>query len=121
MTNKTEAAAHAASQQWKAFFNAGDAAGCASCYEENAIMVAQPFGTFVGREAIEGFWQNLIDDGFADVTYVNPTFAECDDTSAVLSSEWTMNKAHGVITRELWVMQQDGSMKLREDNFEAHG
>ena len=30
-----------------------------------------------------------------------------------------MNKAHGVIHRELWVLQEDGSAKLREDNFEA--
>lgn len=42
-----------------------------------------------------------------------------DETSALLTSDWKMNKANGVIYKELWVMQEDGSAKLREDDFEA--
>ena len=30
-----------------------------------------------------------------------------------------MNKAQGVIHKELWVLQSDGTAKLREDDFEA--
>jgi hypothetical protein len=30
-----------------------------------------------------------------------------------------MNKASGVIHKEMWVLQQDGSVKLSEDHFEA--
>lgn len=120
MSSEIEEAAKAASESWKGFFNAGDAAGCASCYEQDATMVASPFGTFVGRAAIQAFWQKIIDDGYADVSYTDPTFAEIDGNSVVLASGWTMNKARGIITRELWVMQDDGTMKLREDHFEAH-
>jgi len=82
-------------------------------------MVATPFGTFVGRAEIEAFWSDLIDGGFADVQYVDPKIAVIDDRSALLKSKWTMNKAHGVITRELWVVQADGTALLREDHFEA--
>ena len=32
-----------------------------------------------------------------------------------------MNKASGVIHKELWVIQEDGSAKLREDHFEVTG
>jgi len=32
-----------------------------------------------------------------------------------------MNKAGGVIHKELWVLQEDGNAKLREDDFEAMG
>ncbi len=32
-----------------------------------------------------------------------------------------MNKASGVIHKELWVLQPDGTAKLREDYFEATG
>jgi hypothetical protein len=32
-----------------------------------------------------------------------------------------MNKASGVIHKELWVLQEDGAAKLREDDFEATG
>ena len=43
-------------------------------YEESAVMNARPFGTFTGTEEILAFWQKLIDDGFADVEYIEPTF-----------------------------------------------
>ena len=65
--------------------------------------------------------QKLIDDGFSDVDYINPEIEVIDASSAVLSSGWQMNKAQGVITKELWVLQHDGSAKLRVDEFEAQG
>ena len=129
MKTSAKDAALKASADWKAYFNAGDAAGCASCYEEDAIMVAKPFGTFKGRAEIEAFWTNLITDGFTDVEYINPNIEPLDDKSAVLTSKWKMNKAHGVITREVWVLQsvlpeagnQAVTALLREDHFEALG
>ena len=32
-----------------------------------------------------------------------------------------MNKAQGIITKELWVLQEDGTAKLRLDLFEVLG
>lgn len=110
-----------ASKKWKTAFNQGDADGCASQYESDAVMVAKPFGTFTGTKEITAFWQKLIDDGFSDVDYINPDIEVIDASSAVLSSGWQMNKAQGVITKELWVLQHDGSAKLRVDEFEAQG
>lgn len=121
MSNDVIEVVNAASEKWKASFNAGDAAGCASCYEEDATMVAAPFGTFVGRAQIEAFWTKLIADGFAEVEYIDRKTEAIDDKSAVLSAGWRMNKARGVITRELWVIQENGEALLREDHFEAQG
>lgn len=112
-------AVNEASARWKAAFNRGDYVGCAAQYEVDAVMNAMPFGQFVGREAIQGFWQQLIADGFSGVDYVEPSIEVLDDNSAVLKSGWKMNKAAGVITNELWVLQNDGTAKLREDDFEA--
>lgn len=112
-------AASAASAAWKSAFNSGDAAGCAAQYEETAVMHARPFGTFTGTAEIQGFWQKLIEDGFANVEYLEPTIQVVDETSAVLTAGWQMNKARGVIHKELWVLQADGTAKLREDDFEA--
>jgi len=114
-------AVKAASSEWKSAFNAGNAAGCANQYEENASMRAEPFGTFAGREEIEGFWQNLINEGYSDVDYIDPEIEVIDSSSAILKSGWKMNKAAGVIHKELWVLQPDGTAKLREDYFEAKG
>ncbi|MDV3352988.1 isochorismatase [Leptothoe sp. LEGE 181152] len=114
-------AVNEASSRWKMAFNTGDAAGCTAQYEASAIMQAIPFGTFTGHAEIQAFWQQLIDDGFSDVEYIEPKIEVLDATTAVLSSKWKMNKAHGVIHKELWVLQADGTAKLKEDRFEAQG
>lgn len=121
MTKAMIEATQTASARWQASFNRADAAGCAACYEEDAVMVAKPFGTYRGRKAIQAFWQDLFDKGFAEVAYVEPKLTAQEDGTVLLASKWTMNKAHGVITRELWAPQSDGSMRLREDHFEALG
>ncbi len=109
------------SNRWQSAFNLGDAAGCAACYEETATMNAKPFGSFSGRADIEAFWGNIMADGFSDVAYIEPKIEVIDDKSAILSATWRMNKAHGVITKELWVLQDDGVVLLREDDFEVLG
>lgn len=110
-----------ASEQWKSAFNSGSAAGCAAQYEKEAVMHARPFGTFTGTDEITAFWQKLIDDGFSDVDYIDPKIEIVDAATAILTSGWKMNKASGVIHKELWVLQEDGSARLREDDFEATG
>ncbi|MGB1238824.1 MAG: YybH family protein [Pseudomonadales bacterium] len=119
MSDTLLAAVQQASQTWKNAFNSGDAAGCAAQYESDAVMHARPFGTFTGTAEITAFWQQLIDGGYSDVEYIEPKLEVVDEQSVLLSSGWKMNKAAGVIHRELWVLQSDGSAKLREDDFEA--
>lgn len=110
-----------ASAEWVKSFNAGDAMGCTAHYETDAIMHARPFGTFTGSAEILAFWENLIDGGFSGVEYVDPQIEVVDENSAILTSAWKMNKAAGVVHKELWVLQADGSAKLRYDDFEAQG
>lgn len=119
--NDIESEVIKASEKWKAAFNSGNAAACAACYEEDAIMVATPFGTYKGRAEIEAFWSRLIADGFTDVEYLAPRLETIDESIVVLSSGWRMNKAAGTITKELWARQADGHVLLREDHFEADG
>ncbi|MDM3869974.1 nuclear transport factor 2 family protein [Porticoccus sp. W117] len=115
------AAVSAASERWKNAFNSGDGAGCAAQYEADAVMHARPFGTFTGTKQIQAFWDNLISQGFSDVEYVEPKMEVVDANSVLLTSGWKMNNASGVIHKELWVLQTDGTAKLREDDFEAQG
>ena len=118
-TEKVIAAVYVASEKWKMAFNAGDASGCAAQYEETAVMHARPFGTCTGSSEIRKFWQRLINEGFSGVEYIEPNLEVIDESSAVLTAKWKMNKAQGVIHKELWVLQEDGSAKLREDDFEV--
>ena len=109
------------SEAWATAFNRQDAKGCAEQYAEDCVMVAKPFGQFKGRGEIEALWQNIIDQGFNDVNYVEPEWEKVDDKSYILTSKWTMNKAYGVVHRELWTLQEDGTAKLTYDEFEVQG
>ena len=82
-------------------------------------MQARPFGTFRGREEILGFWTQLIGDGARDVEYIDPALDVIDERTVLLQSGWKMNVAQGVIHKEIWVLQNDGTALLREDVFEA--
>ncbi len=108
-----------ASEQWQAAFNTGNACACAALYEPQAVMHAKPFGTYSGTDEIRSFWQHLIVAGYTNIQYIEPNIDIIDSHSAVLSSQWSMNKAAGEIYKELWVLQSDGTAKLREDEFEA--
>ena len=112
-------AARQASENWKLAFNSGNAFGCADNYEADAVLQARPIGTFSGKAEIQKFWQTLIDDGFKEVEYIDTKLEIIDPTQAILTAGWKMNKAGGIIHKELWVLQNDGTAKLREDYFEV--
>ncbi len=114
-----EEAVQQASQEWQDAFNDGDANTCAEFYEDDAIMQAVPFGIYCDRETICVFWRQLIDEGYRELTYLNTYIKVINEQQAVLTANWCMNKASGVIHKEMWVLQQDGSVKLSEDHFEA--
>lgn len=121
MRNDILAACQQGIENWKQAFNHQNAAGCAAQYTEKAVMTAKPFGTFVGREAIREFWQQIIDQGFTDVSYRNTTWEMKDHNAYILRSEWSMNKAWGVVHEEIWVVQPDGQALLESDEFEVLG
>src|SRR5579862_7420116 len=43
--------------------NAGDAAGIAALYEEEAVMAYPPGGQTVGRDAIRALWEKVLANG----------------------------------------------------------
>lgn len=106
---------------WQTAFNHQDAKGCAEQYMENCVMDARPFGRFEGRQAIQAFWQGIIDQGFCDVAYTDVNWEPCGENGYILTSKWTMNKAFGVVHKELWVVESDGHARLASDDFEVQG
>ena len=64
-------------------------------------MRAVPLSTFIGKSAIEEFWQQLIDDGLSDLRYIDLRIIFVDKDSAILTANLNMNKAGGLVYREL--------------------
>ncbi|EJY0883945.1 nuclear transport factor 2 family protein [Vibrio cholerae] len=108
-------------EAWQNAFNQQDAQGCAEQYATNAIMYARPFGQFEGREAIQAFWQNIMDQGFAQVEYHDVQWQAAGENGYILTAKWQMNKAFGAIHREHWVVEADGKARLASDDFEVLG
>lgn len=117
--DEVRAAVLTASNKWKEAFNSGDASKCAALYETNAVMNAEPLGIFIGRVQIQTFWKIMVKSGYKDLVHLDPKVEVIGEKSAILSCDWTMNKAWGVINSELWVIQSDGSVRLREGHFEV--
>jgi pimeloyl-ACP methyl ester carboxylesterase len=107
------------SNTWKDGFNSGNAKQCANVYSADATMDAKPFGIYKGAKEIEAFWDQLIKNGFKNVEYINFSIEILDQKRALIKSNWKMNKAQGVITKELFEIQSNGNAKLIADYFEA--
>ncbi|MES1903501.1 MAG: hypothetical protein MHPSP_003350 [Paramarteilia canceri] len=110
-----------ASLRWQEAFNRGDAQECANQYDEDAIMHPYPFELMHGKENIKQFWQKLIDQGHKNVEYKKSHYHPIDGRKCYLFSEWTMNKAKGLIMKEVWIANEDRtSAKLSEDYFAVY-
>ena len=109
----------AASQRWIANFNAGDVDSCVAAYTSHAIMHATPMGTFTGSQEIAGFWRPFMNSGATGLVYRNIDLQVVDDSTVLLSADWSMNVGRGIITMEKWVKQEDGQWRLEQDDFEV--
>lgn len=107
-----------ASQQWIASFNRGDADACVGAYTPDAVIQAKPLGIFRGRSTIEDFWRPFMASGAKDLVYHNINVEVVDESTVLLSAEWSMNVGRGIITKEKWSKQQDEVWRLEEDHFE---
>lgn len=121
MNTNTLEACQQGIEAWKTAFNQQNAEGCAAQYTEDCTMIAKPIGEFKGREAIRACWQNIIDQGFSGVEYSDVLWTKEGEDGYLLTSSWTMNKAFGVVHKEHWKLQADGTAKLVYDEFEIQG
>lgn len=107
-----------ASKNWIENFNKGNTEYISNAYTEDAIMVANPFGTFKGQKAIGEFWVPFINSGATNLVYTNTKVNVINQSKAVISSDWSMNVGKGIITNETWI-KINGVWKLQTDHFEV--
>ena len=107
------------SRRWIASFNRGDINACARGYAKDAELCAKPIGTIQGRDQVEAFWRDFVNEtGATNLVYDNVRLEVDAPTRVRLAADWNMNVGRGIITKELWVRQSDGAWRLEEDHFE---
>ena len=74
------------SEMFEAAFNAGDAAGVAALYTEDAVIMAPDTPRMDGRAAVQGLWQGFIDAGVTGLDLVTSEVEEFGDTANELGT-----------------------------------
>ena len=108
-----------ASQLWITHFNNGDVDACVAGYLPDAVMEANPMGTFKGTQEIDDFWRPFMSSGAKGLAYQEVTLKVINESTVHLSANWRMNVGHGVITLEKWLKQPNGQWLLAHDAFEV--
>ncbi len=115
-------------RQFEAAFARGDAAGCAAVYTGDGKVLAPDTPMITGREAIQGYWQAILDMGVKGVSLRTLDLQEMGDTAVERGAATLDIQTEGGETVHaeakfvvVWKRQADGSWKWDTDcfNFDA--
>jgi len=107
-------------KEWMAKFKAGDVAGVAALYTEDAKFLAPHTPAFVGRDAIQAFIAGVREMG---VTEVELTIAEveADDESAIEHGRYALKTAEGAVADEgdylVYYKKVAGAWRIHRDSI----
>ena len=115
-------------RQFEAALARGDAAGCAAVYTDDGKVLAPDTPLITGREAIQGYWQGILDMGVKGVSLQTIDLEEMGDTAVERGAATLDIQTGGGETVQatikfvvVWKRQADGSWKWDTDcfNFDA--
>jgi uncharacterized protein (TIGR02246 family) len=112
----------AANGKFMAAFNGGDAAGLAALYTETG-QVLPPNSDFVtGQQAIQGFWQALMDMGIKEAKLEIVEAEDHGDTATEVSEFTLYGEGGQVLDKGKYIIiwkQEGGQWKLHRDIFNS--
>lgn len=121
-STEVRAAIAAADENFMAAFNRGDAAGVAALYTEDGQMLP-PNSDFVkGKQAVQGFWQAVMDMGIKGVKIVIGEVESHGDTAIEVSTFELQGDGGQVLDAGKFIViwkQEDGQWKLHRDIFNS--
>jgi len=112
----------AANENFMAAFKRGDAAGMAALYTENG-QVMPPNGDFVtGRQAVQMFWQALMDMGIKEAKMEIIEVEGHGDTAIEVSTFTLQGEGGQVLDKGKYIViwkQEEEQWKLHRDIFNS--
>lgn len=78
-----------------AAYNAGDAAGVAAVYTQDAVIMPPDGAAITGHDAVAAFWQSEFDSGSAGATLTTLEVVKIDDNNAVERAQFEVFNSAG--------------------------
>ena len=108
--------------------NAGNGAGVAELYTEDAVLMPPGSVRLDGREAIQQFWQGMLDTGVGDISVATQEVEEAGDSAVEVGTISATAPGEGdarvALTGKyivVWRRDGGGNWRLHRDiwNFDA--
>lgn len=112
----------AADEQFIATFKQKDAAGLAALYTEDAQLLPPNASTMAGREAIQAFWQAVLDMGMEEAQLDIGEVSGCGDTAIEVGRYVLYGPGRQPLDRGKYIViwqQEGGQWKLHRDIFNS--
>jgi uncharacterized protein (TIGR02246 family) len=112
----------AANSIFVATYNRGDAAGLAALYTEDGQMLAPNAPLMAGREAVQGFWQAVMDMGIEKAAIFTGEVEDHGDTAIEVSQYKLFGSGDQELDQGKFIViwkQVDGEWKLHRDIFNS--
>lgn len=115
-------AIEAVNEEFAAKFSGGDAAGMAALYTEDGQLLPPNSDFLTGRQAIQTFWQALMDMGIKAAKLEILEVEDHGDTAIEVSTYTLQGEAGQVLDRGKYIIiwkQEHGQWKLHRDIFNS--
>jgi len=121
-SSEMRAAIEAANDVFMATFNRGDAAGLAALYTEDGQFMPPNAGFMTGREAVQGFWQAVMDMGVKKAAIITGEVEGFGDTAIEVSRFQLFGEGEQQLDQGKFIViwkKVDGQWRLHHDIFNS--
>ena len=121
-SSEMRAVIEAANDVFMATFNRGDAAGLAALYTEDGQLMPPNAGTMTGREAVQGFWQAVMDMGVKKAAIITGEVEGHGDTAVEVYRFQLFGEGEQELDQGKFIViwkQVDGQWRLHRDVFNS--
>lgn len=112
----------AANEKFAAAFKRGDAAGMATFYTESGQVLPPNFDFVTGRQAIQAFWQAVMDMGIKEVNLETGEVEHQGDTAIEVSTFALLGEGGKVLDKGKYIViwkREEGQWRLHRDIFNS--